>query len=197
MATIVVKLAANSVETTHVNKRRVFVRTGVWKDIPEGIAINVSRLELYFRVFFRYYAHFEIHLYLPWYLFFNIHPFLILLFTSSVFLFFLPSRYIKQIKFYSFRSSELEAHVGFSDRLSFVVRQFLRLSVFIQTFHIFFLVLQNHWTNYNQTWYKASISVCLFGVFGVCFSFQLRELFTHMETPSSTVKGCKVWPVRH
>ena len=60
MAMIVVKLAANSVETKHVNKRRALVHTVVWKDTPERIAINVSRFLVIFIMLI-----FQIHFHLP------------------------------------------------------------------------------------------------------------------------------------
>ena len=60
MAMIVVKLAANSVETKHVNKRRALVHTVVWKDTPERIAINVSRFLVFFIMLI-----FQIHFHLP------------------------------------------------------------------------------------------------------------------------------------
>ena len=42
------------------------------------------------------------------------------------------------------------AHLSFSDRLLSVVR----LSVNFSHFH---LLLQNHWADFNQTWYKAPL----------------------------------------
>ena len=58
-------------------------------------------------------------------------------------------------------SPELKAQVTFSDHLS-VVRRGCRFFVVIGVvvvdvnFLNFHLLLQNHWTNYNQTWHKTS-----------------------------------------
>ena len=51
-----------------------------------------------------------------------------------------------------FSSPELKAQVSFSDHLSSVVCLFVCLSV-----HLFHILLQNHWANFNQTWHKASL----------------------------------------
>ena len=52
-----------------------------------------------------------------------------------------------------FSSPEPKAQVGFLITicpLSFVV-------VVVVNFSHFLLLLQNHWTNFNETWYKASL----------------------------------------
>ena len=51
-------------------------------------------------------------------------------------------------------SPELKTQVSFSDHLLSGVCQSVRLSVNFSHFHLF---LQNHWTNFNQTWHKASL----------------------------------------
>lgn len=42
MATTVLNIAANYVNTKHVNKRKAFVYMVVWKDTPVGNVVNVS-----------------------------------------------------------------------------------------------------------------------------------------------------------
>ena len=155
MAMIVVKLAANSVETKHVNKRRALVHTVVWKDTPERIAINVSRFLVFFIMLI-----FQIHFHLPnlpWYLFvFNIHPFLFVLFTSFVFLY---NRFPWE-RTWPFNITNLNPP---HQRMIYAVCSDDVCPSFAN-FPYFHRVLQNHWTNFNQTWYKTSLSVCLFGV---------------------------------
>ena len=57
-----------------------------------------------------------------------------------------------------FSSPELKAQVSFSDHLSFGVCLYVRLSVRPSVnFSYFLLLLQNHWANFNQTLYKASL----------------------------------------
>ena len=57
-----------------------------------------------------------------------------------------------------FSSPELKAQVSFSDHLSSVVCPSVCLSVRPSVkFSHFHLLLQNHWTNFNQTWHKASL----------------------------------------
>ena len=59
-------------------------------------------------------------------------------------------------KTYIFSSPELKAQVSFSDHLSSVVCLSVSLSVRLSVnFSHFHLLLQNHWTNFNQTWHKA------------------------------------------
>ena len=53
-----------------------------------------------------------------------------------------------------FSSPELKAQVSFSDRLLSVVCLSVCPSV---NFSHFQLLFQNHWTNFNQTWHKASL----------------------------------------
>jgi hypothetical protein len=50
-----------------------------------------------------------------------------------------------------FSSPELKAQVSYSDRLLSVVRLSVR-----KLLH-FRLLLQNRWTNFNQTWHKSSL----------------------------------------
>jgi hypothetical protein len=54
-----------------------------------------------------------------------------------------------------FSSPELKAQVSFSDRPLSGVRLSVCLSV-CKLLH-FRLLLQNHWTNFNQTWHKSSL----------------------------------------
>jgi hypothetical protein len=56
--------------------------------------------------------------------------------------------------YFVFSSPELKAQLSFSDRLSSVGLA-ICLSVF-KLFH-FLLLLQNHWTNFKQTWHKSSL----------------------------------------
>ena len=58
---------------------------------------------------------------------------------------------------HSFLSSpELKTQVSFSDHMSSVVCLSVRPSVCLSVnFSHFHLLLQNHWTNFNQTWLKA------------------------------------------
>jgi hypothetical protein len=58
-------------------------------------------------------------------------------------------------RFMLFSSPELKAQVRFSDRPLSGVRLSCRLSVF-KLLH-FRLLLQNHWTNFNQIWHKSSL----------------------------------------
>ena len=53
-----------------------------------------------------------------------------------------------------FSSPELKAQVGFSDQLSSVVCLSNHLSVIFS--HVY-LLLQNHWANFNQNWHKVSL----------------------------------------
>jgi hypothetical protein len=55
--------------------------------------------------------------------------------------------------FLLFSSPELKAQVSYSDRQLFVVHLSCRPSV-CKLFH-FWLLLQNHWANYNKTWHKS------------------------------------------
>ena len=50
----------------------------------------------------------------------------------------------------NFNSPDLKAEASFSDCLSSVC-----LSINFSHFHLF---LQNHWANFNQTWYEASLA---------------------------------------
>ena len=61
-----------------------------------------------------------------------------------------------------FSSPELKAQVSFSDHLSSVVCLSVRLSVHPSVclsvnFSLFYLLLQNHLANFNQTWHKVSL----------------------------------------
>ena len=57
-----------------------------------------------------------------------------------------------------FSSPELKVQVSFSDRLSSVVCLCARPSVCLSVnFSYFRLLLKNHYANFNQTWYKASL----------------------------------------
>ena len=53
-----------------------------------------------------------------------------------------------------FSSPELKAQVSFSDQLSSVVCLSVHLSVIFS--HVY-LLLQNHWANFNQNWHKVSL----------------------------------------
>ena len=55
-----------------------------------------------------------------------------------------------------FSSPEPKAQVSFSYQNLSVVR---RSVVVVVNFLHFHLLLQNHWTNFNQTWHKASLGV--------------------------------------
>jgi hypothetical protein len=59
------------------------------------------------------------------------------------------------ISIFFFSSPELKAQVSFSDRPLSGVRLSVRLSV-CKLLH-FRLLLQNRWTNFNQTWHKSSL----------------------------------------
>ena len=56
-----------------------------------------------------------------------------------------------------FSSPELKAQVSFSDHLLSLVCLSVCLSVRLNISH-HHLFLQNHWTNFNQTWHKASLA---------------------------------------
>ena len=53
-----------------------------------------------------------------------------------------------------FSSPELKAQVSFSDRQLSIVCLFISLSIHFNISH-FLSSLQNHWTNFNQTWHKT------------------------------------------
>jgi hypothetical protein len=63
--------------------------------------------------------------------------------------------YLNYSEYLFFSSPELKAQVSFSGRLLSGVRLSVCLSV-CKPLH-FLLLLQNHWTSFNQTWHKSSL----------------------------------------
>ena len=78
--------------------------------------------------------------------------------------------------------------MSFSDRLLFVMRLFILLSVNFSHFH---LLSNNHRANFNQTWYKASLvegNSSLFEWRAMPFS---KEIFLRTTGPISTKRCTK------